>query len=430
MVAVIAILGLSWPMILTNSAMAQDWPNHLWLLWQQGLNIERSGIPSLFVATRPDVFYPFYAFYGGTLYALGGLVSVILGAAPLKAYVLTYMMGFGAAIGGFYWLGRMAGVRRWLALAPGLTFVTSSYVLTDVYARGSWPEFMAVCSIPLLAAAALAILRAERLRAGPVAALALSTVVLFGSHNITMLWGVSFLVILTIVLVIAVPSSRSLLRPPALLRLGLVMGPAVLVDAWFLLPAVAYQSRTVIGHTSPYPLLAATSTLVDAHRIFTFSRASAVHHIPGFNDAPDFALGLPILTFAWVLVAAAAVTVRRRGATMARVALACIGVGTLFLILMTHRSLIELLPKFYAYVQFQYRLETYVLLSLAGAMVAVLAAFSTSPRRVVTSASASPVAEPARAREPDTPGAGTCPGRVMRGRSSADRVLSDRIPES
>jgi hypothetical protein len=44
---------------------------------------------------------------------------------------------------------------------------------------------------------------------------------------------------------------------------------------------------------------------------------------------------------------------------------------------MTHVGLIEALPRPYGFVQFQYRLSSYVLLSLSGAMVAVLSYFST-----------------------------------------------------
>jgi hypothetical protein len=38
--------------------------------------------------------------------------------------VLTYVLGFAAAYGGWYWLSRMFGVGRWLAHVPGIVFVT------------------------------------------------------------------------------------------------------------------------------------------------------------------------------------------------------------------------------------------------------------------------------------------------------------------
>jgi hypothetical protein len=375
-VTLLVVIGLSWPMITTKSGMNQDWPNHLWFLWQQGLTIKRDGVPSLFLTMGSIVFYPLYAFYGGTLYTLGGLLSLALGDAPVKAYVLMYMAGFAWAMGGFYWIARMAGVGRWLAHAPGVIFVTSAYLLTDVYARGAWPEFMAICSIPLLAAAALSILRDNRLRPGSTFALALATVVLFGSHNITTLWGVTFLLLTTLTLLIFVPPSRRLLTRAGLLRLGAVMTPAVMVNSWFLLPALAYGTRTAIGHTPTGGLLRATSILVNTHHLFTFSRASAVHHIHGLDDAPDFALSLPILAIAWVGVGAVLATKSRRGAAMVRVAWIFIAWGVVFGVVMTHVGLIEALPHPYTFVQFQYRLSSYVLLALGGAMIAVLALHS------------------------------------------------------
>jgi hypothetical protein len=372
-VALLAIVGLSWPMIATKSGMNQDWPNHLWFLWQQSLYLKSNGYPSLFMTVGNNIFYPFFAFYGGTLYTLGGLLSLLLGNAPVKAYVLSYMAGFASAMGGFYWIARMAEVGRWRALAPGFVFISSSYLLTDVYARGAWPEFMAVCSMPLFAAAGLSVLRADRLRPGPALALALSTVVLFGSHNITMLWGVTFLVLISLTMLALVPGSRRLLSRAGVARLGAVMLPAVMVDAWFLLPAIAYGSRTVIGQTPTEGLLRATSILVNVSHLFTFSRASAVTNIHGIDNAPDFALSLPILAIAWV-VAGAALTARRvRSSMMARIVWMMIAWGVIYGVVMTHVGLIEALPHPYTLVQFQYRLSSYVLLSLSGAMIAVLA---------------------------------------------------------
>ena len=104
LVTTIVAVGLAWPMVATSAGMNQDWPNHLWYLWQQSLNIKRDGMPSLFVTQGARIFYPFYAFYGGTLYALGGLGSLLLGNAPVKAYVLSYIVGLLSAMGGFYWM--------------------------------------------------------------------------------------------------------------------------------------------------------------------------------------------------------------------------------------------------------------------------------------------------------------------------------------
>jgi hypothetical protein len=372
LVTTMVAVALAWPMIATSAGMNQDWPNHLWYLWQQSLNIKRDGVPSLFVTQGARIFYPFYAFYGGTLYALGGLGSLLLGNAPVKAYVLSYIAGLLSAMGGFYWMSRMVGIGRWFAHVPGFVFVTAAYVLTDMYARGAWPEFIAVCSIPLVVAAAIAVLRADRLRPAHAVALALATIILFGSHNITMLWGSTYLVLVAATLFVCVPAARAIVTRGGLIRLVGVMAPSIMVNAWFLLPALAYASRTFAGQGNP-ELLRSTSILVDVERLFTFSRASAVSNIPGETYAPDFALSLPLLPIAWTLLVPLANVRRAAGNAFMRVTMVLIGWGLVFGIVMTHAGLIEALPGPYEFVQFQYRLLSYVLLSLCAAMMTILA---------------------------------------------------------
>jgi hypothetical protein len=126
-------------MLFTSAGMGEDWVSHLWFIWRQSLTIARDHQPSLFLnytsieALRPQVppsesvFYPPYAFYGGTIYALAGTLALLLGNAPVAAYVLTYLIGFAPAYGGWCWLGRMAGLGRWAAQVPGLLFITSGY---------------------------------------------------------------------------------------------------------------------------------------------------------------------------------------------------------------------------------------------------------------------------------------------------------------
>jgi hypothetical protein len=60
-----------------------------------------------------------------------------------------------------------------------------------IYGEGAWPAFLASSMMPMIVAAGLSILRAERSRLLPACALAGSTIVFFGSHNITMVWGPS-----------------------------------------------------------------------------------------------------------------------------------------------------------------------------------------------------------------------------------------------
>jgi len=376
MVMLLVIVGLSWPLIATHSAMTQDWPNHLWYMWRQSLSIRSDGLPSIFLNAGGAVFYPFYGFYGGSLYSLGGVLSLLLGNAPVQAYILTWILGFAAAYGGLYWLARMAGVGRWLSHVPALVYVTSPYILTLVYARGAWPEFMATSAIPLFVAASVQTLRDGRLRLGPSLTLALSTVILTGSHNITLLWGGTFIVLIAVLAIVYIPAARAMLAAGNVVRWCLVAVPSALVNAWFLLPALAYGSRIRIGSADWTPTLRLTSVFTGIARLFALSHGTSVVAGPRISYSPDFSLALPVLAIAWILLGGA-LTIRhgRRAedAAFRRLLAVLAGVGTLFGLLLTNWRLIADLPGPYHLVQFPYRLETYVLLATSGAMICVLA---------------------------------------------------------
>jgi hypothetical protein len=362
----ILVILLSWPLLFSNRTFNEDWLNHLWYIWHQSLTIRENHLPSLFLNYSHGVFYPEYAFYGGTLYSLAGALSLALGNAPLQAYVLTYMLGFLAAYLGWYWMSRLFGLGRWVAHAPGIVFVTSASYLMIIYGIGDWPEFLAVSVMPLMIASGLAILRAEQLQLLPMIALAASSVIFFGSHLLTVIWGSTILAIAGLALLAGVPEARRHINRRAVIRLAWVGIPALLVSAWFLLPTAAYESNTVVARSYPIyrHLLLHTMLIVAARNLFTLSR----DRVPGTITTT----ALPVLAMAWVLVGIAVAPRARRRGTWMRVLLVLIAVTTLLLIMMTHSELILALPRIYATVQFSFRLESYVLLGISGAVLAVL----------------------------------------------------------
>ena len=106
--------------------------------------------------------------------------------------------------------------------------------------------------------------------------------------------------------------------------------------------------------------------LVSARHLFTVSRATAS------ASSTIFALSLPVLAMAWVLVGAVVLLAGgRRGAWM-RVLLVVLTVTVVVCVVMTHAGLMLALPRPYAVLQFSYRLESYVLLGVSGAVLAVL----------------------------------------------------------
>jgi hypothetical protein len=365
--ALAVIAAASWPLVFSNATFNTDWLNHLWYMWHQSVTIREAGTPSLFLDYGRGVFYPIYAFYGGTLYALVGTLSLVLGDAPLQTYVLTYLLGFVAAYGGWYWIARTFGVRGWQAHIPGVVFVTSAYYLTMIYTLGDWPEFLATSTMPLLIAATLSVLRASRLRFWPALALAASSVVFFGSHLLTLVWGGSSLAIVAAAVLALVPRARAGVTKPGALRVAALVIPALLLSAWFLLPAVAYESHTLIARAYPHfrALLRQTLPAVAARNLFTFSRAPASGFI--------VPLALPVLAIAWALASIAIFAWAGVRGTWLRV-LSILAAATLALgVTMTHAGLILALPRMYATLQFSFRLESFVLLGISAAIVAALA---------------------------------------------------------
>ncbi len=372
--AVAVIVFLTWPMLFTSAGMGGDWVTHLWYIWRQSLTIARDHQPSLFLNFSGAVFYPLYAFYGGTIYALAGTLTLL--SDPVTAYVLTYMIGFAAAYGGWSWLGRMAGLGRWAAQVPGLLYISSGCYLTNIYARGDWPEFIGVSTIPLLVASGLSVLRANRLEIMPALALAGSSLVFFGSHNITILWGLTMLALLGVAITVAVPAARTSITRAGVIRVAVVAVPAALVNAWYLLPAVAYVSRTSVASVYPYAQeLHYFSYVVSAGNLFTPWRTTEVLR------TTDYVYALPVATVAWVLVGIAMSLMRRSDATWRRILWLVSGLSVGFAVVMTHPGLILDLPRPYTRLQFGFRLEIYVVLGLSAAVLAILVLARSWPRR-------------------------------------------------
>jgi hypothetical protein len=359
---VIAVLMA--PMVLTDRTFGGDWPGHLWLVQMQARNISYLGHPSLFVQSTMGAFEPWYAFYGGTLYSLAALVAVVIGGHTVVAYVGSFALAMAMAFGGFSWLAKQAGVRGWPAHVAGFFFVASAYYMTDIYARGAWPETMATSAIPLLVASALALLRAECWRVGPVVAFVFAVVIFTGSHNITLLYGTIFLILLCVALVLAFGRDRlpPLRRVLAVCALGLL---AAAVNLWFLLPDVAYEGRTVIGQSfgKPPEVTGGLSPLLLLDP-FRHSR------IPGL---PTFDLQLPVLVLAWS-VAALAIGWTALADKWRRLALALAIPAVPFLAVLLFPALWKLLPRLLWAIQFPYRLITYVDYCVAAlAILAVIA---------------------------------------------------------
>jgi hypothetical protein len=368
---------LTWPVMTDGARLLGDATTDAGLIAHQADSLRQGYFPSLFSHSDSGIFYPVFAFYGGTLFAFAGAVALVVGR-PMTAQAIIYMLALAAAYGGWFWMARMAGVRFWLAHVPALLYVTAPYVVTNVNVRQALAESVATAVIPLLLASALSVLRAERLRAGPFAALALSTMLLGGSHNLTLLWATTILGIAALVLLAGVPQARRMVTRRGLLRVLAVIVPAMAVNAWYLLPDLAYHADTVIAQRIDEWRVAVRTpgAEIDARHLFSLGRSSA-------SAGSAFTVALPVLAIGWVLIAAIAVRKQWRQVwahTLVILSLLSVAVT----IVMTHPRLITVLPDPWLMIQYSYRLETFVLYGICGAVISALALLDPGSHRWLT----------------------------------------------
>ncbi|HET6505903.1 MAG TPA: hypothetical protein VFG42_03880 [Baekduia sp.] len=366
-VVALVIFFLVRPMLWGHHFIGFDWYTHLWYIWHQEGSIKQNLVPSLYNFNQTGVFDPHFAFYGGTLYVLAALISLVVG--HVAAFAITWIMAFVMAEGGFYWLARQAGAGPVVAHAPGVLFISSAWWLSGIYAWGSWGQAVAVASLPLVAASAIAVLRADRLRLGPAAALAFSTLMYTGSHNLTMLWASTLSAIVLVVLFAVVPAARRLVFQKAgLKRLALVMVPAVLVNAWFLLPDVLYQGQTLIATNATYAegLVTTSMNFVEAKYLFS------IKYTNGMKDFTHQSAALPLLGTVWSAVAVVLALPSWRSMWL-RLALVAFAVMVVVWQIHTRLNWILALPSPYDRIQAPYRLQSYITLGMGFFVVCALA---------------------------------------------------------
>jgi hypothetical protein len=369
-VAGLAIAGLvigmcAWPMITERKFLLGDWFLHQWYVWHQEGSLKAHLLPSLYAHDTSGVFDPHFAFYGGTLYVVTAAIAIVIGheAAFIVSWILTLMMAYGA----WFWLARQARLGPWASHAPGVLFVTSTWCLTSIYVLASWAQTVAFAALVLILAATFSILRADRLKPLPALALAVGVVLYTGSHNLTLVWGTTVMVVVGTAALALVAPLRRLVTRQGLLRLAVVAVPAALINAWWLVPAAAYQSHTVIGSDAAQAqdLLRFGMNLLTPDHVLTLTRTSADPLIP------RFALQLPMLAIGWTVIGLVLLRARRSSPWF-RTALLMLVVIVLTWVLMTNSWLVIALPPPYDMLQAGYRLQGYIQIALACAVIAVL----------------------------------------------------------
>jgi hypothetical protein len=376
-IAAVAILICSYPMIRGGGFIGFDWFAHLWYIWHQQKSMEEHILPSFFAQNATGVFDPHFAFYGGTLYTITGAVAIAIGHDA--AFVAMWIFAFMMAYGGLYWLARQAGVGPWAAHIPGIVFVSSPWYVSSIYNWGSFGQNMAFSALLLLLASAFSVIRADRLKPWPAAALALSVLLYTGSHSLTLAWATTAMAVLGIVSYALIPGFRALITWRGLKRALVVAIPAGLVNAWFLIPATAYQGHTYLGtnYDLATGLLLTSMHYVESQYILTLGRAQP------YPGEPHLSEQLPLLATIWAALAVVISRPRLRSSQWLRVAVVTLAAGVGMWVLMTHSSLILGLPHPYDQIQAPYRLESYINIAVAGFLIAALALLARSGPRLV-----------------------------------------------
>jgi hypothetical protein len=357
-----AILCLLAPILSTDGTFAIDWGNHYWLIYVQSAEIGSLHEPSIYLQTSLGAFYPYYAFYGGTFYAVSGYLAQVFSADV--AVLVSYAGAIAANYLGWTWIARMAGVRGWRSQLPGLVAVTAPLAVSNLYGRGGIPEVVATAMLPLVAASAISLMREPRTRLRDVTAFVIGLIFLTGTHVLSMVWGITFLALLAVVLIAChwpLVSERAM-RLLGLAWLGVLAG---CVNAWVLGPLILFHSRTIENEPDQIGQQAYTSAenllriLRDAPDPYPLARA-------------DVNAALPVLALLWALVAGIFFW-RLVGPRNRAFGLGLVAVLVALVVLILDSSLISDLPEFLQYIQFPYRLLTYADFCVVGMVTLVLA---------------------------------------------------------
>jgi hypothetical protein len=362
--SVIAALAL--PLLVSSRAFFADWGNHLYLVDQQTRWLRDHALPTYFLhSSESGVFYPRYMFYGGSLYAVTGWLGVLLGS--VNAYRLTFVMAFSACYFGTLWTARQLGVRGLLAHIPATLAVSGAYFMSKAYDDGGWAEFIAVAMIPLVVAAALSIVRSERVPLLSATLLVASIFLLTGSHTITIEYGLLFLAVVTAIALVVYRRSLTRALVSRFSVVGALLALSAALNGWFLVPLARYAHLTQIGTESQFDRFdEATRSFESWPVVFNPLRTYPVLPIANFN--PIY-VQAPVYALLWLTCLGIFVWLRRRRSTTRTMYSALLAIlGGLFTLLLW-QGIWDVLPDALKVIQFRWRLHSYINYTVVGLVI-------------------------------------------------------------
>ena len=370
---------LIYPILFTDSGFQQDWVKHMWFVWKQSLSINQTGLPTYFLNSNSlGFYYPFYLFYGGTLYSFYGYIAAFTGSASFT-YSLSYAVTFAMIIGGWHWISKLIGLSGWKAWLAPLVAISSAYLLSNIYTRGSWPEFVATSTIPLLLASGYSIIKSHSVTIFSSVMFVLAVIFLTGSHNITTLFGSLFVALIALIVLVAFWSTAFENKRRLLFTLA-VSAAAVCVNAWFLLPDIVLSSHTLQLGSTPHEGAVRPDS---ANALYQFTNLfnplrSRPEETVGFKQ---FYIQLPTIVLIWSFtVAIFSIKNLKRGYGIALLLFSSLFIIIVLLILTDAPW--YLLPELFNNVQFPYRLISYATICALLIFILSIKYFDSIKRKV------------------------------------------------
>ena len=262
-------------------------------------------------------------------------------------------------------MARQAGVTGWRQQLPGLIAATAPIWVSNLYGRGGIPEAVGTSMLPLVAAAGISLVREPRMRVRDMVAFVVALVFLTGSHALSMVWGVSLLLLLGALLIACYwPFAKQ--RAMRLLGVAWLAVLAGCINAWMLWPTLVFHDRTIENE----PDALTQTAFTEGWNLFRILRDTPDVYPILYGDVNA---ALPVLALGWALVCGAIFW--RFAAPRARalgIGLATVLAGLVAMIV--EPALIPHLPGPLPYVQFPYRIMTYVDFCVVALVTLALAA--------------------------------------------------------
>ncbi len=352
------IIFVAGPVLFTNRGFNLEFTNALWLAHVQASTLGSGIFPSYFLNTSGTVsagiFNPMFAFYGGTLYALIGEFArlfngnVVLALDVLVVGLIVY------AYFGLYWICRQLGIAAAYSHFVPITYVTSAYFITILYGRGDVAEFAAVGVFPMVVAGGLALLQEPNWSPKATVLFASGLVIFTGSHNISLVWGTSLLLVLLVLELVVVRPKVAWRR---IGRILVIAVPAVMLNGWFLVPDLLYGRDTAIAASN-----GVSGFFFDSYRLlFNFLRT-----VPDASTTPGLFVQVPVYMLLWAVAVGGAAVFSAKFRSLRRPFFMLAVMFGVILGLIMDSALWRSMPSPWSYIQLPYRLVSYLTLIIAG----------------------------------------------------------------